>query len=45
MWYFLLLLEENIIPPGLIKNRKVARGENFQTGDEWNSKVMSAFVR
>lgn len=38
LWYLLLLLEESIIPPGLIKFRKtVARGDNFQTGDVWNS--------
>lgn len=45
LWYFLLLLEENIIPPGHIKYRRmVARGDNFQMGDVWNSKVKSAFV-
>lgn len=43
---FPTVLGGNIIPPGLIKYRKmVARGDNFQIVDVWKSKVMSAFVR
>lgn len=40
LWYFLLLLEGNIIPPGLMKVRKfdgIARRASFQTGDVWDS--------
>lgn len=45
LWYFLLLLEGNIIPPGLIKVRKFD-GIARRAGDVWDSTVMSfSFVR